>query len=143
MADLSFPAFKLPAIAEALGALHDLQPPLGVKAKYVVGRAAPKIAAEAQTYMNQKLDLMRKHAPRDEKNEPILVVTEIAPGKQSFQVTPVDPAAYKAEADALDNEVIPIPGSRMITHAEVGACPIPQGAYNVLLGTVIVDEEPV
>ncbi len=107
-----------------------------------MSKASPKMIAEGTEYQQAILGLMKKHAPKDDKGEPIWTVGTNAAGEQTVEVKPVDVAAYQAEKDTLDKEVVTIAGSRMITHAEIGKCPIPQWAYDVLLGVVIVDEPP-
>lgn len=134
-------AGMLPQIHADLLQVFPLQPPPEARGKYLLAKFAQFVANELPDYNAQKLDLLRKHAPKDEKNEPILKITDMGGGQTAVAIDPVDPAAFAAEDLALFNTVHTV-NLPMLTHADLGKCPIPQGVYTRLLGVLIKDELP-
>ena len=131
----------LPSLHADLLQIFPLQPPPEARGKYLFAKFAQFVANELPTYNEHKLDLLKKHAPKDEKNEPILKIVDTGNGQTSVSIDPVDRVAF-AKEDAELFAVVHKVNLPQITHADLGKCPIPQGVYTRLLGVLIKDELP-
>ena len=131
----------LPSLHNDLLQIFPLQPPPEARGKYLLAKFAQFVTNELPTYNEHKLDLLKKHAPKDDKNEPILKVTDFGNGQSSITIDPVDRAAFNKEDAELFNVVHKV-NLPQLTHADLGKCPIPQGVYTRLLGVLIKDEPP-
>ncbi len=138
----------VPSLHQDLLAVFPLQPPPSARGKWIFAKYAQAIASELPKYIEHKHDLLRKYAPKDEKAEPILVVTDFGNGQSQvsiptdhFKAHPEIQAAFVKEDLELSNTplVLNLP---QLTHTDLGACPIPQGVYTRLLGVLIKDEIP-
>jgi hypothetical protein len=140
--DITFPARLLPALHGQMQTLFSLQPPPPPRGKYFFAKIAQKVAAELPLYNQQRFELLKKHAPLDEKGEPVLLVTDFGNGQSEVKIHPIDQAAFNTEDAELGSTPIVLAGIPLLTHAELGDCPIPQGAYTLMLGVLIKDEPP-
>ncbi len=141
-AHITFPARLLPVLHGALQSLFSLQPPPPSRGKYLFAKITQQVASELPLYSQQKFELLKKHAPKDDKGEPILQVIDLGNGQSEVKINPVDQAAFTAEDQALGSTPITLAGIAQLTHADLGNCPIPQGAYTLLLGVIVKDEPP-
>lgn len=131
----------LPQIHADLLQVFPLQPPPPARGKYLLAKFAQFVANELPLYNAHKLDLLRKHAPKDATGQPILTTTDLGNGQSVMSIDPVDRAAFNAEDAALFHTIHTV-NLPMLTHADLGNCPIPQGAYTRLLGVLIEDKLP-
>lgn len=136
---ISFPARLLPALYSAVQSTFSLQPPMTPRGKYLLAKIATGIAAELPHYQQQKFELLQKHAAKDEENAPILRVTDKGNGQSEVACDPVDKAAFNAEDANLGSTPVTLPGLSLLTHRDIGDCPIPQGPYSIMLGVLIED----
>lgn len=135
-------ASQLTVLDITLGGIFPLSPPLTPKGRYALAKAAKVIGPAHQTYQEQKVALLELHAVKVDGK----AVTESLPNGQTRydlgagfgKTTP----AFDADFKAINDEDIPLPGVRMITHAELGDCPITLQQEAALLGVLLVDEEP-
>jgi hypothetical protein len=139
---LSIPAGMLPDLNAGLALIFPLQPPPPARGKYWIAKIAQAVATELPLYRQEKYELLRKHAPKDDKNEPMLRSTVLPNGQTRIDIDPVDRAAFTAEDASLGATPIVVPGVPQLTHADLGDCPIPQGVYTMMLGIIIKDEPP-
>lgn len=134
-------ASQLSALDQALGGIFTLSPPPTIKGRYALAKAAKAIGPAHQTYQEQKLALLQDHAvkkdgkPVFEQRENTLLFDF---GHGIGVTTPEVNAALKE----LNDEDISLPGVRMITHAELGDCPITVQQEAALLGVLLTDEAP-
>lgn len=148
MADLQIKAGHLPQLKTALDQLWALPVAPPQPGKYYFAKIAQAVANELPTFQQQKFELLKKHAPKDAKNEPIISVQDLGNGQSSVNVnlnalTPEQRAAYQAEDKALCEALITLPGvPRILTNADLGACPVPQQAYALMLGVILEDKPP-
>lgn len=143
--DISHVTFKaklLLSLDMALAGVLKLSPPATPKGRYALAKAAKALGPAVQTYNEQKLALLTEHAKRDDKGQPI---TQTVDQTVSFDfglgfgaVTPDVTTAL----EELNDEDVSLPGVRMISHAELGECPITGEQEAVLLGVLLIDEEP-
>lgn len=139
---ITFPLGAVQAFSMDVQSIFTLQPPPAPRGKYWLAKISQFLSAEIPHYQQEKLDLLRKHAAKDDKGEPVLRVVDKGNGQQEINIDPVDRAAFVKDDGELYNTPVTIPGVPMLSHADLGDCPIPQGAYTRLLGTVILDEGP-
>ncbi len=138
----------LPSIHADLLQIFPLQPPPTVRGKYILAKYAQAVANELPTFQQQKMDLLKKHAEKDEKGDPILLQVPGANGQVAVSIpsdwlakNPDVQMAFNKDDAELFNTPIKL-NLPMLTHAELGECPIPQGVYTRLLGVLIRDEMP-
>lgn len=141
MSDITFPASRLVDLSVAVAALFPLQPPPTPKGRYRLAKIAQAISNEIPEFQRARLEVMKKHAPKGESGEPILIHTQTPQGT-AVNCDPVDAAAFRADDADLGSTVITLAGLAPLTHAELGDCPVPQGAFTAMLGVLILDEEP-
>lgn len=131
-------------VAETLELIAALEPPATTKGRYALAKALDAALPARDRYRKEKFGLLTRHAKRDERGQPI---TQTVGGMtiqfdfgQGFNV--VTPEVAEALAELNDEDVI-LPGVRMITHAELGACPITAGQERVLIRAgLLEDKEP-
>ncbi len=142
---LSVKASLVPALDVALGGIFPLSPPPTPKGRYALSRAAKVVGPAHQLYQEQKLALLNEHAIKVD-GKPVTQTIQTATG----QATQFDMGrgfgvvteAFTAALKELNDEDIPLTGCRMITHAELGACPITVAQETALLGILLIDAEP-
>ena len=117
----------------------DLKPPPAPKGRYVLAKAAKAAAAETPTYQESVFEVLKEHATRDEQNEPIITVSDAG----SVSVVPQDAEALNKALEELGEEEIVLAGVRMLTHAELGDCPITARQERLLIEVgLLEDKEP-
>lgn len=142
MPDITFPARRLRDLSMAVGSVFTLQPPPTPKGRYYFAKVAEAIAREVPLYEKSLIETMRDHAEKDASGEPKLTQEQTPTGVLVKAEKIVDLAAYQKAVADLESATVTLAGLRPITHAELGSCPIPVGAYGAMLGTIIEDKEP-
>ncbi len=139
----SLTASQLLPVDAALAGLFPLSPPPTPKGRYALSRAAKVIGPAVQTYRENHQALLVKHAVKDADGKP--VTQDLGKGLIQYDLgagfgrtTP----AFDADLKALGEEVIDLTGCRMISHAELGDCPITVQQETALLGVLLIDAEP-
>lgn len=129
-------------LAGALAGVEILSPPPTPKGRYAIGKASDAAQPAAQRYTKERAALLEKHAKRDEKGAAVRQRF----GDNGFQydlgrgfgaTTP----EFDAELDAMNDEDVVLSGCRMITHAELGACPITAAQERVLIKAGLLDDK--
>ncbi len=140
---ITIKAGLLPGIKTQLDAVFSVTPPMPQPGKYYLAKAAQAVATELPLYLQQKLDLLKKHAPKDAQGEPVLTSVDQGNGQTAVSINPVDPAAFAAEDRALFDAPVVLTGvPRLLTATDIGECPVPNAAYAALLGVLFADEPP-
>lgn len=135
-------AHQIPTLDMVLAGIFPLTPPLTPKGRYALAKAAKIIGPAHQTYLEQKVALLVQHAVKVD-GKPVTQqlpngATQYDLGKGFGVTTP----EFDADLKAMNDEDIPLVGCRMITHAELGECPITLQQETALLGVLLVDAEP-
>ena len=148
MADLVVKAGRLLAVQRTLAEVLGLTPPATPKGRYALSRQASAVEREVEKYTEQHAALLKKHAATNEAGQPLTQPITLPNGQSGVQydlgagfgqTTP----AFEAELKELNDEDITLPGVRMITHAELGGCPI-TGTHELILlaAGLLEDKEP-
>jgi len=137
-------ASQLAALDLALGGMFSLTPPPTAVGRYALSRAAKVVGPAAQTFRAEHQALLLKHALKGEDRiTPISRdlgngLTQYDLGAGFGKTTP----AFDAEFKAICDEPIVLTGCRMISHKELGDCPITLAQETALLGVLLTDEPP-
>lgn len=134
-------AHQLLSLDVALAGVLKLSPPPTPKGRYALAKAAKALGPAVQTYNEQKLALLQEHA-KQEDGKPVTRLdgqTITFDFGQGFGVVTPEVTAALGE---LNDEDVSLPGVRMISHAELGECPITAEQEMVLLGVLLIDAEP-
>jgi hypothetical protein len=108
------------------------------KGRYALAKASDKVVAVAERFRKEQKKLLEEHARKDEKGKPIK--TKL--GNERVKYDLVDEDAYTEAESTLFDEEVKLTGIRPVTHEELGSCPLSVRAMRLLLGVLIVDEEP-
>lgn len=144
MADLVIASAKIPELDRALAALFPLAPPPTPKGRYALSKVAGVVGPAHATYRENYRALLLAHAITDADGKPI--ARDLGDGRTQYdlgrgfgQTTP----EFDAALAELNDEPITLPGCRMITHAELGACPITVQQEQALIAAgILEDKEP-
>ncbi len=136
-------ASQLPALDFALGGLFSLTPPMTAVGRYALARATKLVGPATQEFRAQHQALLVKHAIKNEDGSPVSRdlgngLTQYDMGAGWGKTTP----AFDAEFKAIGDENIVLTGCRMISHKELGDCPITLAQEVALLGVLLTDESP-
>jgi hypothetical protein len=138
----SLKASQLVALDAALSGIFPLSPPPTPKGRYALSKAAKVIGPAHVLYEEQKLALLTKHALKDADGK---AVTNTVGNTVQFDMGRgfgITTPAFAAEFAEMNDEAIELTGCRMITHAELGDCPITVQQETALLGVLLEDDEP-
>ena len=146
MSDINFVTIKanqLNALDFALSGIFPLSPPPTAVGRYALSRAAKVVGPAAQAFRAEHQTLLLNHAVKGEDGKPVTRdagngMTQYDLGAGFGKTTP----AFDAEFKAIGDEGIVLTGCRMITHKELGDCPITLAQETALLGVLLVDEAP-
>lgn len=135
MADLTVSTDRLIRIWKGCLGVDELSPPMAVKARYVIAKAMGHMEDLVKKHDKAHDALARSCAKRDDKGKLI---------RQGggFAIDPDAVDTYTEELQKLLDVEVVLPGVRLITRAEIGACPITQMTERHLLGFLIEDVEP-
>jgi hypothetical protein len=136
---LTIKANQLAALDTALAGVFPLSPPPAPRGRYALAKAAKIIGAARQTFNEQHVALLTVHAVKDDAGQP---VPRDGTPEGSFSPKIADMDAFTKAFAELGDEVIELTGCRMISHAELGDCPITVQQETALLGVLLTDEEP-
>lgn len=137
MAEITIPSGTLHNVANVLAAMASLTPPPEPKGRYVLARALPAIQKAAEEHGKAFTEFLQGAATKKDDGTPNITAHDN--GTLSFVIASEHLEAYR------DIQSLPtaIPGVRMITHAELGACPITIEQEAVLITAgLLADEEP-
>lgn len=141
MSDLTMTTATLTTLHPVLTALDGLTPPPTPKGRYVLSKAAGKVAAEIEVYQKALSAFLKTVVTQDDKGEPIF--TPVESGGVSFQIAADKIEEYRTGMTGLAEEQVTLAGVRQITHAELGACPITVEQERVLIAAgLLEDAEP-
>lgn len=139
MTDLIVKASQLIPLDTALGPVLSLTPPPSPKGRYALAKAANAVGPAVQTFREQHVALLQLHAKKDAEGKPVM--QQFADGRQQYDIA--DMEAFSVDFAAIQDEPIVLAGVRMITHAELGSCPITAAQEAVLIATgLLEDMEP-
>ena len=141
MPDITVPMDLFIALAPALGDINTLKPPALPKGRYVLQKALDQCETPFTAFQKWEQAFIKRVAVCDaESGEPIL-----KPLGNGFHFDYNPDVKAEAEAERAEKFATPVvlAGLRMITHAELGNCPI-TGAQERLLIKVglLEDSEP-
>lgn len=142
MSDLTMTTATLTTLHPVLVALDTLTPPPTAKGRYVLSKAAAKVATEHTLYEKALMDFLKTVVTTDDKGEPLF--TPAAEGRGvTFSIAVEKVEEYRVGMEGLANEPVVLAGVRQITHAELGACPITVEQERVLIAAgLLEDAEP-
>ncbi len=140
---VSVKASQLPVLDAALGGLFSLTPPPTAIGRYALARAAKVVGPAAQEFRAQHQALLVKYATKNEDGTPM--TRDVGNGMMQYDLgagfgktTP----EFDAEFRAISDEEIVLTGCRMVSHKELGDCPITLAQEVALLGVLLTDTEP-
>ncbi len=142
MSDTTIKAAQLETLNTALLGVFPLTPPPTPKGRYFLSTAAGIIGPSTTTYQQNKQALIEKWAKRDDEGKLISVVNTDALGRKVATFPLTDAVAFAAELKEIDDIDIVLTGVRVITHAELGACPITVAQETALRGILLEAVEP-
>lgn len=134
MADLTLTTSKAVDLYMALKGVDDLTPPMTPKGRYVLAKAMLQLEPIVVAYEKARNAAAMSFAKRDEAGK----VVSLAEGRVALE----DPEGFTEAHEALLAKEVTITGTRLVTRAELGACPITQKTERVLLGVLLDDVEP-
>ncbi len=137
-------ANQLVVLDAVLGGIFPLSPPPTALGRYALSRAAKVVGPAAQAFRAEHQALLVKHALKNPDGSPVAKdlgngMTQYDLGAGFGKTTP----EFDADFKAIGDEDIVLTGCRMITHAELGQCPITVAQETALLGVLLQDEPPV
>lgn len=144
MADIVVKAGLIQDLAGTLGAVEHLTPSATPKGRYALSKACDAALPAAQRYTKERTALLEKHAKKEANGA--AVKQPVGNGGfqydlgQGFGATTPE---YDAELATINDEDITLSGCRMITHAELGSCPITAFQERILVKAgLLEDKEP-
>jgi hypothetical protein len=143
MAELTIIAKQLEVLSTTLLELESLTPPPTPKGRYVLAKIATKVTTEYEIFKKSFKKFLDEMVTTDEEGKPKYDVGP-TPNSVMFTTKPDKIAEYTEGLDAMLSEPAVLTGTRAITHAELGACPITIGQEKVLIACgILIDEEPI
>src|SRR5689334_20112103 len=121
MADLTITTPHLLLLHPALVKILTLTPPPTPKGRYVLQKAAGHTEIAYAAYAKEDAEHVLLVAVKGEDGNPILTPID---GGMHYNVIPDLKEEHEAHAKERDARMVTLPGCRMITHAELGDCPI-------------------
>ena len=143
MAELAIIAGQLEALSTTLSELESLTPPPAPKGRYVLAKIGTKVTAEYEIFKTSFKKFLDEMVTTDEEGKPKY---DAGPTSASvtFAIKPDKIVEYTEGLDAMLSEPVVLTGTRAVTHAELGACPITIGQEKVLIACgILIDEEPI
>lgn len=141
MADLTITLKTLIPLHPVLTAVLKLTPPPTAKGRYALSRAGQKVEDAITLYAENEEALIKRCAVTREDGTVAFV--ERPDGRRGFDLKPELRDEYHRELAGLQAESVTLAGCRMITHAELGACPITGEQEKVLIAAgLLEDAEP-
>lgn len=138
MPDLTISTHQLIELAPVLSAVEQLSPPPTAKGRYALAKASAKVGPAFQLYAEQEQKLVQRCAVKDKDGK--VAFRPAGNGLQGFDLLPELRDEYNAEVKALKDEDVVLQGVRMITHAELGQCPITAAQERVLMECGLLDD---
>lgn len=144
---LTVKAGKIALLDAVLGGIFPLEPPPTPKGRYALSKVAGHTGPASVQFQKERLALLEKHAKKGDDGKPVSEVVQTAQGPgMRFDMgrgLGVETPEYRAELATIEDEDILLVGCRMITHAELGKCPITVQQERVLIDTgLLEDKEP-
>lgn len=133
-------AASIVEVANVLAAVEQLSPPPLPKGRYALGKSAKAALGPAQFHLDKTQELRVEHAKKDGGGKPVTTDITIN-GQPAKKYEMVDEAAFNAALKAIGEEEVTLEGCRMITHAELGACPITAYQERVLIDAGLLDDK--
>ena len=143
MAELTIIAKQLEALSTTLSELESLTPPPAPKGRYVLAKIGTKVTAEYEIFKTSFKKFLDEMVTTDEDGKP-KYDDGPTPASVTFTIKPDKIAEYTEGLAAMLNESVVLTGTRAVTHAELGACPITIGQEKILIACgILIDEEPI
>ena len=139
MTAFSVPAGQLAQLFATLSEIAPLTPPPAPKGRYVLAKASKAVAAAHTAHADALKAFLDGAVTQDAEGKPIYTESAVA-GQVSFTLQPEHQQAYVD----IQTEPVVLDGVRMLTHAELGDCPISiqQELLLVAVG-LLEDVEPI
>lgn len=138
MADLILTSKQLILLHPVLAAVEKLSPPPTAKGRYALAKAAAKAGPAFDLYADQERKLLLRCAVKNEDGS--VKVKDLGNGQAHFDWLPELAEEATKEMAALQAEEVVLSGVRMVTHAELGACPITGEQERILMAVGLLDD---
>jgi hypothetical protein len=143
MAELTIIAGQLEALSTTLSELESLTPPPAPKGRYVLAKIGTRVTTEYEIFKTSFKKFLDEMVTTDEEGKP-KYDAGLTPDLVTFTIKPDKIVEYTEGLAAMLSESVVLTGTRAVTHAELGACPITIGQEKVLIACgILIDEEPI